>query len=81
MKTRIDYNDIVDLTCTNNDKAVKGEILDFKPAYMLTVSIDRKVKLVLRYNTEKKLYIGNVGALEFITQGPSQTKTVEGRRG
>jgi hypothetical protein len=81
MRTRTEYKDTVILTCLENNKTVKGEVLDFKPAYMITVSIDRKVRVVMRYNTDKKLYLGKVGSLEFSSTGPSKTEITQGRRG
>lgn len=73
MRSYNSYSDTVELTCLENNKILKGEVLDFKPAYMLTVSIDRKIKLVMRYNTGKKTYLGRVGSLEFSTGGPNKT--------
>jgi len=81
MRTRTEYKDNVVLTCLENNKTVEGEVLDFKPAYMMTVSIDRKVRVVLRYNTGKKLYLGKVGSLEFSSAGPHKTEITQGRRG
>jgi hypothetical protein len=80
LRDRSSFSDTVNITCLENNKTVLAEILDFKRAYMLTVSVDRKVKLNLRYNTEKKLYIGNVGNLEFITEGPKETVVAQGRK-
>jgi hypothetical protein len=81
MKVRSEYKDVATLTCLENNKTLQGEILDFRPAYMLTVSIDRKIRVVLRYNTGKKLYLGKVGSLEFSSKGPDVTNTLEGSRG
>jgi hypothetical protein len=81
MRTRTEYKDVATLTCLENNQTIQGEVLDFKPAYMLTVSIERKVRVVLRYNTGKKLYLGRVGGLEFSSQGPGLTVTKEGTRG
>lgn len=81
MKTKTTYADTADLTCTENGKIMTAEILDFRQAYMLTCSIDRSVRVTLRYNTGKKLYIGNVGSLEFTSTGPKGTVTIQGRRG
>jgi hypothetical protein len=81
VRTRTEYNDTVTLTCLENNKTIQGEVLDFKPAYMITVSIDRKIRVVLRYNTGKKMYLGNVGSLEFSSNGPTQTVITQGKRG
>lgn len=70
MRHRTKYNDAVELLCLENGQVLKAEILDYSPAYMMVVSVDRKIKISMRYNTGKKLYIGNVGSLEFTSQGP-----------
>jgi len=81
MKPRIEYKDTATLVCLENDKIIQSEVLDYKPAYMMTVSIERKIRVVLRYNTSKKLYTGNVGSLEFSSNGPEKTEIKQGRRG
>jgi hypothetical protein len=81
MNTRVEYKDTAVLTCLENNKTINSEVLDFRPAYMMTVSIDRKIRVVLRYNASKKMYIGNVGSLEFTSNGPKKTEIIQGRRG
>lgn len=78
-KNRIHYNDSVELVCTDNNQKAVAEILDFKPENMLTCSVNRQVKVSLKYNHAKKLYIGRVGSLEFTTSGPESYFTKEGR--
>lgn len=80
MKQRVTYKDTAEITNVDTGKTLTGEILDFKPAYMLVVSIERQVKVTLRYNTGKKLYTGNVGSLEFTSPGPSERMTYQGRK-
>lgn len=80
MKQRITYKDTAEITNVDSGKKLTGEILDFKPAYMLVVSIERQVKVTLRYNTGKKLYVGNVGSLEFTSPGPKERITYQGRK-
>lgn len=80
MKPQVSYKDTAEITDANTGKTLVGEILDFKPAYMLAVSIERQVKVILRYNTEKKLYTGNVGSLVFTSPGPKERVTYQGRK-
>lgn len=80
MKTKVSYKDIAELVCLENGKVLTAEVLDFKPAYLLSVSVDRQVKVNLRYNAMKKLYLGNVGALEFSSVGPKENISIQGRR-
>jgi hypothetical protein len=63
------YNDTVELTCLENGNSITAEVLDFTPAYMLTCSVNRQVKVYLRYNSADKRYKGNVGSLEFESTG------------
>lgn len=78
-RTRTEYADTVKLNCTENNQTIDAEILDYRPAYSLTVSVNRQVKVYLRYNNGTKKYAGNVGSLEFETEGPTETLIKEGR--
>lgn len=64
------YEDTCDVKCNDNDMNVKAEVLDFKRGYMLTVSINRQIKLNLRYNTGTKMYVGSKAGMEFSSFGP-----------
>lgn len=79
MNTRTVYKDTVELTCLENNTTITAEVLDFKPAYMLVVSVNRQVKVYLRYNDADKKYVGRVGSLEFISTGPKETVIKQGR--
>ena len=79
MHTRSVYNDTVELTCLENNTTMTAEVLDFKPAYMLVVSVNRQVKVYLKYNTADKKYVGRVGSLEFFSPGPKETVIKQGR--
>jgi hypothetical protein len=80
MKQKTTFTDTAEITNIGTGKTLTGEILDFKPAYMLVVSVNRQVRVILRYNASKKLYIGNVGALEFTSLGPKENITYQGRK-
>ena len=79
MPNRIVHDDILVLECTENDQRIEAEILDYRPGQMITCSVNRQVKVFLRYNQGSKNYTGNVGALEFITAGPAETVIKQGR--
>lgn len=78
-RTRVEYADTVKLNCTENNQTIDAELLDYRPAYSLTVSVNRQVKVYLRYNNASKKYTGNVGSLEFETTGPTETAIKQGR--
>ena len=54
-RTRTEYADIVKLTCIENNQTLEAEILDYRPAYSLTVSVNRQVKVYLKYNNMSKI--------------------------
>lgn len=80
MRTKTVTGDTAEIVCLANGKKLVAEVLDFRPSYSLTVSVDRKARIHMRYNTGKKLYIGNVGSLEFTSTGPNVILKYEGRR-
>ena len=79
MPNRIVHDDVLILECVENDQKIEAEILDYRPGQIITCSVNRQVKVFLRYNQGSKNYTGNVGALEFITAGPAETVIKQGR--
>jgi len=66
------FDDKCMIECTNNDKKVEAEVMAFKEHDFLSVSIQRSIKINMRYNERKGVYIGNQSGLEFITEGPQK---------
>jgi len=66
----IKYDDNVQVTCVDNNQTVTAEILEFKPQMILTISLDRKIKLVLKYVTKSDEYHGELYGRTFISKGP-----------
>lgn len=58
------------LRCLENNQTLDAMVLDYKPAYMMTCLVDKRVRMILRYNTAEKKYMGRVGTLEFMCDGP-----------
>lgn len=69
----IRYDDTVKVTCVDNNQTVDAEILDFKPQVLLSVSLDRKIKLILKYATKSNEYQGELYGRTFISKGPKET--------
>jgi len=70
------YNDMCDITCTNNNNTITAEVLEYKPRKMLTASVNRQIKVLLRYNDATKDYRGSAAGMQFESAGPDQiTKT------
>lgn len=66
------FDDKCMIECTNNDRKVEAEVVAFKEHDFLSVSIQRSIKINMRYNERKGVYIGNQSGLEFITEGPQK---------
>jgi len=70
MKTKIFHEDQCEVTCTDNDRMVIAEVHQFKIEDYLTVVIEKSAKINMRYNRRHKIYIGNLGVMEFTSPGP-----------
>ena len=58
---------------------MEADILSFKENQFLSVVFQKTVKLQLQYDVDKSVYIGNMSGLEFITEGPQQFVSKQGR--
>ena len=77
--TGSNYASTCKLKNTNNEKIVEAEILEFKPSRSLTVSVNRSVKVILKYEDRNKIYVGNMAGMEFTSTGPTETIQYKGR--
>lgn len=66
------YSDNCLVHCTDNGKNADAEILHFKLHDMMTCSLDRSIKMVMKWDDKAKLYIGNMAGLEFTSSGPKE---------
>ena len=80
MTIKITYDDTVKLYCTDRSQTIEGEVLDYKPGHILTVSIQRSIKLILKYNAPGNNYVGSMAGMEFTTPGPKETQSYTGRQ-
>lgn len=69
--------DICEVTCEDNGRVVTAELLDFVENKKLSVSINRSIRLDLRYNGQ--LYQGESRGLTFLSPGPQITETKKPR--
>lgn len=76
----IRYEDTTIVTCVDNNQTVTADILDFKPQVILTVSLERSIKLTLKYNLKNDEYQGELYGRTFITKGPKGKHYTTGRR-
>jgi hypothetical protein len=67
------YSDTVSVKCVDNDMTVTAEVLDFKPNVLLSLSLDRSIKMILRYNQVSNEYQGELYGRTFVAKGPKET--------
>lgn len=69
----IRYDDKAKVTCVDNNETVMAEVLEFKPEVMLSVSLEKTIKLTLKYNTKVDEYQAELYGRTFISKGPKGT--------
>ena len=52
----------------------------YKPSQMLTASLNRQVKVTLRFNEVSKDYRGAAAGMQFQSTGPTEIATTRSRR-
>lgn len=57
----------------DNGQTVKADILEFKPQILLSVSLEKSIKIVLKYNAKSDEYQGELYGRTFISKGPRGT--------
>ena len=76
----IRYAETAEVTCVDNNQKVQTDVLSFEPLKLLTVSIQKSIKLVMKYNVNTGEYFGELYGKTFVTTGPKPTYYSDGRR-
>jgi hypothetical protein len=58
-------------------REVEGEIMSFNEGRNLTVVINKTVKILMNWNG--RMYEGRAAGMDFLSEGPTLTKTQTGR--
>jgi hypothetical protein len=77
----IRYDEKVEVKCVDNGQTVIADILDFKPQVLLSISMNKSIKVVLKYVTKFDEYQGDLYGRTFTTKGPKETHYSTGRQG
>ncbi len=77
----IRYDDTTKVTCVDNGQAVDAEVLEFKPQLLLSVSLNKSIKMILKYSAKSDEYQGDLYGRTFISKGPKGTHYSTGRGG
>jgi hypothetical protein len=71
-------SDTCEIVCGTNGQKKVAEVLSFQQKKFLTVSVDRKIKVEMRWNGHT--YTASMGGLDFESDGPVITITNTKRR-
>lgn len=58
--------------CTDNGRDLLCDVIQFNPGKFLTVSVEGKVNIDLRYVEKFDHYVGTMAKLEFTSSGPKR---------
>lgn len=75
----IRYDETCKVTCVDNNETVTADILEFKPQLLLSVSLNKSIKMVLKYAAKSDEYQGELYGRTFISKGPKGTHYSTGR--
>jgi len=75
---RVEFESECDLFCTDNDKTAKAQVLNFRLHDGLTCYLAES-KIIMKYNKQHDVYIGNLFGREFTTKGPKYYEVKSGR--
>jgi hypothetical protein len=70
MRPRVQYDQTITVTCSDNGKSNHADVLSFVPEQKLVVSLNKSIKMEMRYNPKNKMYMANQSGLEFVSNGP-----------
>jgi flagellar biosynthesis/type III secretory pathway ATPase len=79
MSTILRYGSTCKVVQSSSKKTVEAEVMAFNEGRNLTVVMNKSVKLMMTWNG--RLYEGRMAGMDFISEGPTITKTQTSTRG
>lgn len=77
----IKYDETCHIKCIDNGEVVTADILDFKPQVLLSVSLNKAIKMILKYHVKGDEYQGEMYGRTFVSAGPKGKHYTTGSRG
>ena len=77
----IRYDETAQVKCVDNGQTVTADVLEFKPQVLLSISLNKSIKVVLKYSTNSDEYQGDLYGRTFVSKGPKGTHYSTGRSG
>jgi hypothetical protein len=75
----IRYDETAQVKCVDNGQTITADVLEFKPQVMLSISLNKSIKLVLKYSIQSDEYQGDLYGRTFVSKGPKATHYSTGR--
>ena len=79
MSTTLRHSDTCQVKQTSSNKLVEAVVQDFREQEMLTVILNKSVKMPMKWNG--KVYEGRMAGMDFTSTGPTVSKTQTSTRG
>ena len=70
MNREVRFDDVCDVENIKTGQTVQGEILSFREGEYISLTINRSVKMNLRWNEHAEVYVGAMAGMEFQSEGP-----------
>lgn len=70
-------SDTCEIICEDNGRKMVADMLSFKEHQYLTVSLEKQLKLEMRWNGN--IYEGRLGRMSFVSEGPVIRSVKQGR--
>ena len=77
----IRYDETAQVKCVDNGQTVTADVLEFKPQVLLSISLNKSIKVILKYSTNSDEYQGDLYGRTFVSKGPKGTHYSTGRSG
>lgn len=77
----IRYDETAQVKCVDNGQTVTADVLEFKPQVLLSISLNKSIKVILKYSSNSDEYQGDLYGRTFVSKGPKGTHYSTGRSG
>ena len=77
----IRYDETAQVKCVDNGQTITADVLEFKPQVLLSISLNKSIKVVLKYSANSDEYQGDLYGRTFVSKGPKGTHYSVGRSG
>lgn len=75
----IKYEETCQVTCVDNGQVAQADVLDFRPQVLLSVSLQKSIKVILKYHAKSGEYQGDMFGRTFTSMGPKGKHYTTGR--